>query len=254
MVIVKSNSAFGVEIDVRLTKDDVPVIFHDSFLSIHTTKDMLYGGLVHNYTLAELKKIELRKGGEVPTLRETLHTIFYATPLETVWLDIKNECDLREIRKLQLEYAVKAAAIGRTLNIYIGIPDKKVFQCFTQLADYQQAPSLTELDPEVAVAINAQVWAPQYTKGFQEEEVDKVHAASRKIFLWSLDDFTLIDTYMKEGNFDGVVTNAPTTAAHWFYTSSYRNDLAKHNERSLNDPLQNSKHRGRLQPTALPGA
>jgi hypothetical protein len=84
--------------------------------------------------------------------------------------------------------------------------------------------------------------------------VDKVHAAGREIFLWSLDDFTLIDTYMKEGNFDGVVTNAPTTAAHWFYTSSYRNDLAKHNERSLNDPLQNSKHRGRLQPTALPGA
>lgn len=210
--------ATGVEIDVRLTKDNVPVIIHDRFLSIHTVKESLYGGLVHNYTLAQLKKQELRKGGIVPTLNETLHTILYNTPLNLVWLDIKKECDLTEVRNLQMTYLQKAKEIGRDLEIYIGIPDKKILGCFTKLPDYQQLPSLTELDSPVADEINANVWAPQYTGGFQQDEVQQMQAQGRKVFVWSLDDPSMIELYIKEGGFDGIVTNVSPVAFHTYYT------------------------------------
>jgi glycerophosphoryl diester phosphodiesterase len=211
--------ATGVEIDVRLTKDGVPVIIHDSFLSLHTIKNAFYAGLVSNYTLQELKEKELKKGGHVPTLQETLHTILYNTPLELVWLDIKKKCDLRLIRNLQLEYLKKAKQAGRNLRILIGIPDKTILNCFLELEDYKQLPSLTELDTEIAETINANVWAPQYTGGFQKEEVQRMQAQGRKAFVWSLDNITMIELYLKEGGFDGVVTNAPPVVFHTYYTS-----------------------------------
>jgi glycerophosphoryl diester phosphodiesterase len=209
--------ANGIEIDVRLTKDGVPVIIHDSFLSIHTFNNLLYDGLISNHTLAELKAKELRKGGHIPTLQEALHTVLYQTPLEIVWLDIKKECDLEQIRALQMEYMQKAKEEGRQLTVYIGIPDKSILGCFRALEDHQQLPSLTELDPEVAEAINANAWAPQYTGGLQADDVQRMQMQGRKAYVWSLDDAAMIHLYIQQGGFDGIVTNAPPVAFHTYY-------------------------------------
>ena len=209
--------ATGIEIDVRMTRDNVPVIFHDSFFSVHTVRGLLYGGLLHNHTWAEVRQLELRKGGRIPSLEEMLSTVLYKTPLEVVWLDIKKECDLEMIRNLQQDYHQKAAAIGRTLRIYIGIPDTYLRDCFKKMDDYENTPSLTELDWDDTLDLNALVWAPQYTGGFQAEDVAKVHAAGKKAYVWSLDNKQMIDTYLNEGNFDGLVTNAAPVVVHWFY-------------------------------------
>lgn len=209
--------ANGIEIDVRLTKDGVPVIFHDSFFSIHTVQGKIFGGLLHRHTLAEVKRLKLRKGGRIPTLDEMLWTVLYQTPLEVVWLDIKKECDLQVIHRLQQTYHQKAAALGRTLRIYIGIPDEYVLSCFKQLPGFPQIPSLTELDCNVALDIHADVWAPQYTGGFQADDVACIHAAGKKAYVWSLDSRLMIDLYMNEGSFDGLVTNVAPVVAHWQY-------------------------------------
>ncbi|GAA4744009.1 glycerophosphodiester phosphodiesterase [Flavisolibacter ginsenosidimutans] len=214
--------ATGVEIDVRMTKDGVPVIFHDSFLSVHTVKDKIYGGLIHNYTLRELKRMRLRKGGVMPTLDECLHTLLHKTPLQTVWLDIKKECNLEIVQQLQERYLQRATALGRKFFIYIGIPDNDVLKCFVQLKGYEEIPSLVEMNPEVVMNVNANVWAPQYTGGFQPENVAVMHSAGKKAFVWSLDSQFLIDLYMSEGGFDGLVTNAPSVAAHWYYVLASR--------------------------------
>jgi glycerophosphoryl diester phosphodiesterase len=214
--------ATGIEIDVRMTKDNVPVIFHDSFFSIHTVQGMVYGGLLHNHTLAEVKQLELRNEGCIPTLEEMLHTVLYQTPLETVWLDIKKECDLEMIQRLQKEYHQQAAAIDRKLTIYIGIPDKYLLNCFKKLEDYRNTPSLTELDCPVLLDINADVWAPQYTAGFQAAEVEKIQAAGKKAWVWSLDAEFMVDTYIIEGGFDGLVTNTAPVVAFWYYTRGYK--------------------------------
>jgi glycerophosphoryl diester phosphodiesterase len=57
-----------LETDLQLTKDGIPVLFHDSDLS------RLVGSkkLISNLTLYELKRIRLPFGGEIPTLQEAL--------------------------------------------------------------------------------------------------------------------------------------------------------------------------------------
>lgn len=210
--------ATGVEIDVRMTKDHVPVVFHDRFLSVHTINGPLYNGWLSNYTLAELKKMKLRKGGVAPTLDECLHTILYQTPLRFVWLDIKRQCDLKPVVRLQQLYLQRAKAMGRDLIIYIGIPDGDILKCFTSLENYKDIPSLVEIDPELAIDIHANAWAPQYVSGFQRTNVERMHALGKKAFVWSLDNAYLIDLFMSRGGFDGIVTNAPMVMAHWLYT------------------------------------
>lgn len=59
-----------LETDLQLTKDKVPVLFHDSDLA------RLLGSkaLVASLTLAELKNVRLPFGGVIPTLQEALET------------------------------------------------------------------------------------------------------------------------------------------------------------------------------------
>jgi glycerophosphoryl diester phosphodiesterase len=219
--------ANGIEIDVRMTKDNIPIIFHDSFLSIHTVQNMVYGGLLHNYTLEEVQKLELRNGGRVPTLEEMLYTVLYQTPLEVVWLDMKKECDLSLVHRLQDEYHRRAAAINRNLTIYIGIPDDYMLNCFKALENYQTVPSLTELSWEVALEINAEAWAPQYTGGYQQEKVAKIHEAGKKAYVWSLDTDFMVEAYVSEGRYDGLVTNTAPVVSYWLYTKHRKEPVKK---------------------------
>ena len=69
---------YGIECDVHLTKDGVPVIFHDGDLKRLTGET----GEVHDRTSAEMQK--LRIGGtkdHPPTLREMLNLIQGRVPL-----------------------------------------------------------------------------------------------------------------------------------------------------------------------------
>ncbi|RYY39265.1 MAG: glycerophosphodiester phosphodiesterase [Chitinophagaceae bacterium] len=212
--------ATGVEIDVRWTKDDVPVLAHDSFLAFDSVKTPLFKGFIADHTLAELRRIRLRKGGQVPTLREALDAVLHRTPLEVVWLDIKEPRDLRDVLALQQEYLKEAARIGRRLEIFIGVPDKDIRAHFLALPDYRNIPSLCELEPAQAEELNADVWAPQYTGGPQPEPVAAQQAQGRRVFLWSLDSPVMIQYYMSRSPLDGLVTNAAPVLAHWWWTKA----------------------------------
>ncbi len=72
------EAGYGIEMDVQLTKDEIPVIFHDESLMRMCNVD----GKVHEYTLAELKKFRLASSNEtIPTLYEALTTIDGKVPL-----------------------------------------------------------------------------------------------------------------------------------------------------------------------------
>jgi glycerophosphoryl diester phosphodiesterase len=76
-----------VELDVRLTKDGVPVVLHDPDVSATTDGR----GQVHTLSLAEVKRLDAGAGGplaEIPTLDEALEAIGRAGV--GVDLEIKN--------------------------------------------------------------------------------------------------------------------------------------------------------------------
>ena len=65
------NGFIGFECDVRLTKDNVPVICHDPFIDRTSNRR----GLIRNYTYKELKKINFgskKVPSKIPTLKQVL--------------------------------------------------------------------------------------------------------------------------------------------------------------------------------------
>lgn len=219
--IIKMASRFGatgIEIDVRFTRDGVPVLFHDETLNERLIQRNGMIGPIENYTYAQLNNlVRLIKGERIPTLREALDAVVYNTPLRYVWLDTKFKGSMQKERDIQIEYLEKAKAIGRKINITIGIPDEQVLSNFVKLRDYVNIPSVCELTPQDVVTTNAKIWAPRWTLGLQNEEVEKMHTAGRKAFVWTLDVPENISQYFNKGAFDGILSNYPSSVAYYYY-------------------------------------
>ena len=69
------EGADAVELDVRVTADDVPVVLHDADVGVRTDGT----GLIHTLSLAEVKRLDASGGRgdreEIPTLSEALEAI-----------------------------------------------------------------------------------------------------------------------------------------------------------------------------------
>lgn len=105
-----------IEVDLRMTKDGIPVIMHDD--TVDRTTDG--HGDVGTFTLSDIKKLDagVRMGPEfaetqVPTLEETLALI---TSLKgKLLLDIKSSSDLdceKVVRLIERHNAVKDVIVG----------------------------------------------------------------------------------------------------------------------------------------------
>lgn len=212
--------ATGVETDVRLTKDGVPILFHDNTLNERVVQKNGLLGPVENYTYDQLYAlVRLPRGERIPTLREALHAVVYNTPLEFVWLDIKYDGSLQAVKDLQTEFLAKAAAINRRLEIVIGIPDETALANFKKLPGYQNTPSLVELKPDAVRDLNARVWAPQWTLGLQTEETRRMQAEGRRVFTWTMDVPENVQDYMRQGTFNGILSNLPSITAYYYYVA-----------------------------------
>ncbi|RYY98608.1 MAG: glycerophosphodiester phosphodiesterase [Chitinophagaceae bacterium] len=212
--------ATGVEIDVRRTSDGVLVLYHDATLNERLIQKNGLVGPIENYSFAQLNTLVrlVRNGERIPTLRAALETIVTRTPLRFVWLDTKFDAPLDELRALQAEFMQRAAALGKPLEIVIGIPDEGVLGRFRALPDHRNVPSLVELEAGDAESVNARIWAPRWTLGLQNAGAAAVQAQGRRAFVWTLDLPENIDLFLRQGRFDGILSNYPTAVAYAYYT------------------------------------
>ena len=211
--------ATGVEIDVQITKDGIPVLYHDSRINDRLTHKAGVRGELKNYTYAELtSEVRLKNDEKIPTLKEALNSIIYNTPIRYVWLDAKDTTRLEIINDLQQEALQAAAAIGRHIEITIGIHDENVFNKFLLLPDFKNIPSLCELEPAYVTTANARIWAPLWTEGLQPEKVQAMKAQGKRAFVWTIDQPKQIKEFMFEGNYDGIVSNYASLVAYYYYT------------------------------------
>jgi len=209
----------GIEIDVRLTKDNVPVLYHDEDINIRLTKKSPLNGPLINYTYAEISSfIRLVNGEKIPTLEDALLKVVDSTKLKVVWLDMKSVNNtMAVVIPIQQKMMERAKQKNRDLSIYIGLPEVGVVDFFKTYANYQNISSLCELSIEDVNGINAKVWAPRWTLGLQLKEVAAMHAQNRKVFCWTLDNQAFIKKYIDEGDFDGILTNYPSIVAYHHY-------------------------------------
>lgn len=85
----------GIEIDIRLSKDGVPFLYHEETLEHDTTGQ----GKPEDYTWEELQKITYRDGSKLVRLEEVLTLV---KSKKYLFLDTKTSqlCDWRFVRKL----------------------------------------------------------------------------------------------------------------------------------------------------------
>ena len=210
--------ATGVEFDIRQTKDGVPILYHDDQLNLRLTQKSGLIGPVENYTYKQLSSlVRLINGEQIPTLEQALTAVIDDTPLQTVWMDSKLIRDMPLIREIHKKYIAKAAAQGRKVDIYIGLPTETTLNQFEALGDHRLAPSLCELDTSIARRINAKVWAPRFTLGNPVESAKVMRSAGLKVFVWTLDVPDFIRQFIGKGSLDGILTNYSATVAYYHY-------------------------------------
>ncbi len=210
--------ANGIEIDLKLTKDGVPVLFHDEYLNKRLINEDYFIGKISDYTYPQLKTFVTLKNGEtIPTLEDALRTVVRNTSLKLVWLDVKDPALMPIIAPIQKKYMDDAKGRNRKLDILIGIPDEGILNAYLKLADYRNYPALCELDSSLLQKSSAVVWAPRWSLGLQTSRVQSFHAEGKKAFVWTLDVPDFIHTFVTEGQFDGILTNYPTQVAFEYY-------------------------------------
>jgi glycerophosphoryl diester phosphodiesterase len=107
---------------------------------------------------------------------------------------------------------------GRDLRVFVGIPSTEVLEDLMTYPDYQLIPSLCELSVDDVRAANAQVWAPRWTLGTQNDLVRQMHDENRLAVCWTIDAAPWIRDFINEGSFDGLLTNFPYVVAYYHYT------------------------------------
>ncbi len=208
----------GIEIDVQLTKDSIPVIFHDEYMNKRLINEDYFIGKVSDYTYAQLRAfVTLKNGEKIPTLEEALKAAMDNNAIKLVWLDSKYPSVVRKIAPIQKKFLDQAKSKNRNIRVLIGIPDEDILNAYLKIDNHKNYPALCELDSSLFVKSTAEVWAPRWSLGLQPDMVKSVHDQSKQAFVWTLDVPDFIHTFIKDGKFDGILTNYPTQVAYEFY-------------------------------------
>lgn len=210
----------GVEIDVRLTSDKVPVLYHDSDINIRLTTKGPLNGPIGNFTYGQLLAwVRLIRGEKIPTLDEALTYVVDSTRLNFVWLDMKDEDPnlVSYVIPIQSAAIGRAQAKGRTLKILMGVPSDGVFGALKATPNYQSIPSLCELSPEGARELSSLAWAPRWTLGTQNDMVASVQGEGRIVLTWTIDSPNYIREFIRNGRFNGLLSNYPSQVCYEFY-------------------------------------
>lgn len=104
------KAGYGIELDVQLTKDKVPVVFHDFTLERVCGKE----GKVYDYTWEELKEFKLFESGEtIPKFADVLSLVKGKVPLivelKVEWMELYvcTEADVL-LRKYEGVYCIES--------------------------------------------------------------------------------------------------------------------------------------------------
>ena len=219
--LAEQYGSTGIEIDVRLTKDGVPILYHDNSLNPRLTQKTPLVGGVEEYSFIQLRTaIRLINGERIPTLQEALDAVLNETNLSFVWLDTKTEgSNIVEVMvPIQADIVAQAQAMGRTLDVMIGMPTQGVYDEVLRYPGYTDLPTLCELSIEQVRTANSGVWAPRWSEGTQISNVAAMHAEGRRAFVWTLDVPQYINQFLIEGDFDGILTNYPSAVAYYYYS------------------------------------
>jgi glycerophosphoryl diester phosphodiesterase len=220
----------GLELDVRMTKDNVPILIHDPTINIRLTlKGPLFGYWdQYNYSVIS-RFVTLIDGQQVPTVEEALNAFIDETTMKYFWMDIKgNEGIFKYLEPIVRKAYERAVVQGRDVVIFAGLPSSETIGELEKQPTYHAInttfpysdplPLLAEETIEKAIENDCQFFGPRYTLGLLLPEVEKAHDHNIKVISWTLNSKGLIVNYLQNGKFDGMITDYPAYVVYNYYT------------------------------------
>lgn len=221
----------GLELDVRMTKDNVPILVHDPTINTRLTKKGPLFGYWDQYSFAFISQyVELIDGQRVPSVEQALTAFIDSTTMKYFWMDIKGNVDVFKYLEPVVRKAYKRALDkNRDVVIFAGLPSSEVIDELKKVPTYQAGnpadpyytlplPTLAEESIDKALANNCQFFGPRYTMGLLLPDVQRAHDNGLKVISWTLNAEGLIKNYLKNGQFDGFITDYPAYVVYNYYT------------------------------------
>jgi glycerophosphoryl diester phosphodiesterase len=217
--MVESFGASDVEVDVRLTADGVPVLFHDDNFGPRLATGVYCHGPVEKFTLADIRALcKLKYGEDVPTLDEALNTVIRDTGLAGLWLDVKVGAAIMPVLNALGPYRALGKQLDRNVDIVIGLGEKDVLDAYLSSPVPAGTHCLVELDPSDVRRAGCQFWGPRWTRGPMVPDVQALQAENRAVMYWTIDDTSYVDLYLRQAKPNGVLTDRPGMVFHRFQT------------------------------------
>lgn len=208
----------AVEIDILLTSDKVPILYHDLEFSTRLVESDHMVGPVSNYTFDQIRRFaRLIDGGLIPTFEEALATIEKIPEIDFIWVDVKTPETMGVVAPIIQEWNRKRRGDSNRAEVVAGLPLPPILDAYKALSSEQKPEALCELGPGPTREINARVWAPRWTLGLQQNELTAMKGEGRYAFVWTLDLPEFIGEYMGAG-YDGILSNYPSLVAYYYYT------------------------------------
>ena len=220
--IIERYGANSIAIDISLSKDGIPYLFHDEALTPRVCQKGSLTGDPDSYTYKELYSfVRLINGERIPTLEATLDAIVTETTLEFVYIDCKgayaSTSALSTAASIVEAALDKAESMNNDVKIYLAITSDDVLNAFLQLPDYQDIPTICELTIDDLYTAGSEVWSPRWTEGTQNSDVESLHANGKQAICWTVDIPSFMQTYLYDGLFDGMMTNYANLLAYYYY-------------------------------------
>jgi glycerophosphoryl diester phosphodiesterase len=222
---IKMAESFGgniVEVDVRLTADGIPILYHDDNYTPRLSKGTYCHGPVEELTLAQARAVcTLLYGEQIPTLEEALDAGLNQTSLRGVWLDMKKPEAVAPTIKIANKYNVLAKQKKRKFAAVIGMGDTDIVDAYIAAQPPPETPCLVELELDDVRRANCKFWGPRWTRGPMKEDVATMQAEGRYVVYWTIDERQYIDLFLTEGKPNGMLSDRTGLVRQRVQTLSY---------------------------------
>jgi len=208
---IRMAPSFGAnvaEMDVQVSADGVPFLYHDDVFGPRLARGAFCHGTVGAFTFAHIREIcTLRYGEPVPSLDEALAAALETEELDALWLDMKTPEAIAPTAAVVRTYLALAKARNRPLRIVLGLATPELLEAYERDVPKRDVGCLAELDVADVRRLDCEVWGPRWTQGPMSADVATMQAEGRAVAFWTIDEPEYIDVFLDKARPNAIVTN-----------------------------------------------
>ena len=200
--------ATGIEFDVRVTRDGIPVISHDDELE----RTLGTNQKISETTYPELLRLSIQGKAKIPTLREVL-----------------------ALAKGRLSVDIELKVIGAEREVVDAIRELDMIDDAIVTSFIPEAiRRVKNLEPRLSIGVLLEEWDDEYLEiarnlraeailpyyeTLDEDLVSKIKSKGYKIITWTVDDPSTAQKLVDMG-IEGIITNNPCALRHILHKKS----------------------------------